>query len=38
VFPDWPKALIRVVRGDAVKDLELRPAPDARGPRLRAVA
>lgn len=38
VFPDWPKALIRVVRRDAVKDLGLRPAPDARGPRLRAVA
>ena len=38
VFPDWPKALIRVVRRDVVKDLGLRPAPDARGPRLRAVA
>ena len=38
VFPDWPKALIRVVGRDAVKSLGLKPAPDARGPRLRAVA
>lgn len=38
VFPDWPMAMLRVVRQDDVKGLRLKPAPAARGPRLRAVA
>jgi hypothetical protein len=38
VFPAWPTALIRVVREDALPSLELVAAPDARGPKLRAVA
>jgi len=38
LFPAWPQALIRVVRRDQLGALGLRPAPDARGPRLRAVA
>ena len=38
VFPAWPTALIRVVREDALPGLGLIAAPDARGPKLRAVA
>lgn len=38
VFPAWPTALIRVVREDALPELGLVAAPDARGPKLRAVA
>jgi hypothetical protein len=38
VFPAWPNALIRVVREDALSALGLTAAPDARGPKLRAVA
>ncbi len=38
MFPAWPNALIRIVRQDQRHTIDLRPAPDARGPRLRAVA
>ncbi|MDO7843560.1 hypothetical protein [Sphingomonas immobilis] len=38
IFPDWPQAMIRVVRQDGLGALNLSAAPDARGPRLRAVA
>jgi len=38
VFPAWPNALIRVVREDTLPNLGLIAAPDARGPKLRAVA
>jgi hypothetical protein len=37
VFPDWPTAMIRVVRQDAVPGLNFVAAPDARGSKLRAV-
>jgi hypothetical protein len=38
MFPAWPAALIRVVHQDRLGSLGLRPAPDPRGPRLKAVA
>jgi len=36
LFPDWPQALIRVVRRDQLRALGLTPAP--RAPQLRALA
>jgi len=38
VFPNWPQATIRAVRQEDVPGLNLVAAPDARGPKLRAVA
>ncbi len=38
VFPAWPTAMIRVVREETLPGLGLTAAPDARRPKLRAVA
>jgi hypothetical protein len=38
MFPDWPQAVIRIVRKGEVSGLGLRAAPSPSGPRLRAVA
>lgn len=37
MFPAWPGALIRVVRQDQLASLDLQPAPDPHGPRLKVV-
>lgn len=38
MFPAWSGAVLRVVQQDRLASLELQPAPDARGPRLKVVA
>lgn len=38
MFPAWPEAVIRVVQESRLPSLGLKPAPDARGARLRIVA
>lgn len=38
MFPAWPDAVIRVVQENRLGSLDLQPAPDSRGARLRIVA